>query len=495
MTIRSMTVFLTVVWGFAVIPISAQDTTLSEKPSISGILVDFQDIDLRMVITALAEAGGINVAYADLPARKVTLRIKQPVRRENILPLMRTLVQSQGLKTIEEGDIVRITQATTPVEAEESNSKNPEIRLFVYRLKHVHATPLSITLQTIFGAQRSSLPRQLQNHQNPTVPDSLDVWKFLDTQKPPAGQTLPSSLPAQLQGEVQIVPDETTNSLLIRSSPTDWIIVRQAIEAMDLRPLQVLIEVLIAEVRHTRELSTGISASATRTSNGSTADSASLATQTPNDFLVRLARGGNLKIDLAINALASRGNVRILSRPVVQAENNKEAKILVGEQRPFVQVFRSLPTSDAVRDQIVQYREVGTSLTILPTINPDGYVNLRVAQEVSNATSEPGPVSGSPVISTREVSTHLFVRDGRTAVIGGLVARERGRTRSGIPLLSSIPGLGMLFGSTRHTNNNTELFIFLTPHIIRSDEDTERLRGRMESLSGTLQKEIEKDKQ
>ena len=185
-------------------------------------------------------------------------------------------------------------------------------------------------------------------------------------------------------------------------------------------------------------------------------------------------------------ALATRGTVRVLSRPLIQAENNKEAKILVGEQRPFVQVFRSLPTSDAVRDQIVQYRDVGTSLSILPTINPDGYVNLQVKQEVSNATSEAGPIAGSPVISTRELSTFLFVRDGQTAVLGGLISREKGRARSGIPFLSAIPFLGALFGSTKNVDNNTELFLFLTPHIVMTDEDVDRVKKELEKNSEML---------
>ena len=117
----------------------------------------------------------------------------------------------------------------------------------------------------------------------------------------------------------------------------------------------------------------------------------------------------------------------MLSRPLVLAENNLEARILVGSQRPFVQVFRSLPTDAAVRDQVVQYRDVGTSLSLLPTINPDGYVNLQVKQEVSAATAE--QQFGAPVISTREASTHLFVKDGETVVMAGII--PAGRLASG----------------------------------------------------------------
>ena len=123
--------------------------------------------------------------------------------------------------------------------------------------------------------------------------------------------------------------------------------------------------------------------------------------------------------------------MRIVSRPVILAQNNQEARILVGSERPFVQVSRSLPTDAAVRDQVIQYRDVGTKLTITPTINADGYVNLQVLQEVSTATAE--TQFGAPVISTREASTHLFVKNGHTAVLGGLIDRQQEKTRVGHP--------------------------------------------------------------
>jgi general secretion pathway protein D len=184
--------------------------------------------------------------------------------------------------------------------------------------------------------------------------------------------------------------------------------------------------------------------------------------------------------------LKQRGEVNILSRPLLLAENNLEARILVGSQRPFVQVFRSLPTSDAVRDQVVQYRDVGTVLSLLPTINTDGYVDLQVRQEVSSATTE--QQFGAPVISTREASTHLFVRDGQSVVIGGLADRQLERTRTGIPLLSSLPFIGWLFGSVHDAETHSELYLFLTPHIVATDADADLLRrgieGRLDAVGG-----------
>ncbi|MDP1858415.1 MAG: secretin N-terminal domain-containing protein [Gemmatimonadaceae bacterium] len=467
--------------------LGAQDTS-RVRGAERGILIDFQDMDVRLVITALAEAGGLNVSYGELPARRITLRMRQPVARENVLPLLRSIVRSNGLRLEEEAGLLRIDAGDATDRAPgDSSSRRPgeEPRLYVHRLRHAQAARLATTLQSIFGggrgpaaggvapSRRGSLSQQLRDQRlPPTTPDSV----------PPVVRSplYGGSLPAQLHGDIQIVPDEATNSLLVRAEPGDWEILRQAVDAMDLRPLQVMIEVLIAEVRQSREFELGVSVSGSRTGTGTkpSSESGELKSASATDFVLKLQRNGKIDLQVALAALATRGEVRILSRPILMAQNNQEAKILVGSQRPFVQVFRSLPTDNGVRDQIVQYRDVGTSLTITPTINPDDYVNLVVAQEVSTATSE--LQFGAPVISTREASTHLFIRDGQTAVLGGLLDRQEDRTRTGIPGLSSLPLIGRLFGTTRTSTITSELILFLTPHLVRTDEEMDDARERIE---------------
>jgi len=176
--------------------------------------------------------------------------------------------------------------------------------------------------------------------------------------------------------------------------------------------------------------------------------------------------------------------VRILSRPLVQAQNNQEARILVGSERPFIQSSYTGVATGGVAQEIVQYRDVGTSLTILPTINEEGYVNLLLTQEVSSATAE--TQFGAPVISTREATTQILAQTGQTVVIGGLVDQQTEESRTGIPFLKDIPVLGWLFGTTRETVTNSELFLFLTPYVVASDEDEERLRAELEENAELL---------
>lgn len=476
--------------AFSATPVLAQSGGV--RPTAQGLLVDFNEVDLRIVVSALAEAAGMNVVLTDLPSRSVTLRLTQPVPAANLPALLRSFVQSQGLRLVQEDGFTRVESVDRPGggarvdagAAGESRNGAAGVRLFVYRLKHARAERLAATLQSLYGG-RSAGGGPGRPTRRPTLTDNLRSGLVppvgADTAPTPA--PAPPGLPGDVAGDIQIVADEPTNALLVRAEPGDWQVIQQAIDLLDLRPLQVLIEVVVADVRRSRGLEVGVSA---RGSNRNAARPLEGLLGAPSDssgtggLRVRALRLGSLDLDVALTALASSGRVNIVARPVLLAQNNLESKILVGEQRPFVQVSRTLPTSDAVRDQVIQYRDVGTSLTLTPTINPDGYVNLSLTQEVS-AVAEQGELA--PVISTREASTHLFVRDGQTVVIGGLIETQRDRTRSGIPYLKDLPVLGALFGTTRNTSRNSELFLFLTPHIIRNDDDAERLRERVDAAT------------
>jgi general secretion pathway protein D len=120
---------------------------------------------------------------------------------------------------------------------------------------------------------------------------------------------------------------------------------------------------------------------------------------------------------------------------------------------------------------VVQYRDVGTKLTIRPTINQDGYLSLLIQQEVNQVTTE--VLFNAPVISTREAATQVLVKDGQTIVLGGLRDRQHNANQSGIPILSHIPILGGLFGSADRSSLETELYLFVTPRILKTDADAD----------------------
>jgi general secretion pathway protein D len=272
-----------------------------------------------------------------------------------------------------------------------------------------------------------------------------------------------------------LVSNSTLNALLIRAADADFELLREAVDQLDIRPLQVLIEVLIVEARRDKSFSLGADLElAPQSVSGATIEGESFGAGV-GDVIVRFMNLAKGNVDAVLTLAESRGNVEIVSRPVLLASNNTEARFLVGSQRPFIQVSRSLPTDAPSRDQVVQYKDVGTSLTVRPTINQDGYVSLYIQQEINAATSE--TQFDAPVISTREAVTQVLVKDGQTIVLGGLSDQQRDRTRSGVPILSGIPIIGGIFGRQSRRDTQTELYLFVTPRIIRSDEDAARVTG------------------
>lgn len=492
--LRRMMIVLAVV----AVPAAAQEGVAR---TAGGVQIDFQGADMRVVVAALAEAAGLNLVYADLPSRPVTLRTGTPVPVERLRVYLESLLRAHDLRLEEEeGGLLRVVSSGAG-QAGGSRSLPPgtmgpvqpggPVRVFVHPLRHAPADDLARSIGALYGItdgggfrgredRPTSLTQQLraQRYDDPAAPESPD---------PNATR---GGVNAMLEGPVQIVPDMRTNSLLIRSTAADYATLAQAINQLDTRPLQVLIEVLVAEVRRDRQLNTGVSIRVPnqRDHESGAVIGGELAGTSTGDVVLRVLQLGAVRADVVLSALSASGEVTVLSRPVVMAQNNEQARILVGTERPFIQISRSLPTDGAARDQVVQYREVGTQLTIRPTINPDGYVTLAVLQEVSSATPE--TQFGAPVISTREAETRLLVKDGHTVVIGGLVDTQRSRGSSGIPFLREIPLIGRLFGSHSMRTDVTELFLFMIPHVLRTDEDvdaaTELVRERARRLDRAL---------
>ena len=481
-------------------PLGAQQAAplLPVKQEHDSVSVHLVDADLRAAVQALAPYLDRPVAFgSSVPGAKVTLETPHPVPRTGVRQLLEGLLASQNLSLV--GDsaaaVYRVepTPPPAPVPAAHTTAAPPSVglvQLFIIRLRHARAADVAATVNALYGRASALGEPGSAGSAAPTLSQQLQANQIPPGTAGAASPTPPSSAAASASssglvpglgghaatftGDVTIVPDPRSNSLLVRATPEDFALVEAAVKALDTRPLEVLIEVIIAEVQRNSSLGFGVDATVPPSRVG--AGGSVSATQTGaglTDFVLQLLHVSHLDIDATLTAAASKGLVKILSRPVVLAANNELATINVGSQRPFVQLARTLATDNTARDQVVQYKDVGTKLTVLPTISPDGYVGLQVSQEVDNATAE--VAFDAPVISTRSVETTLLIQDGHTVALGGLTDRERDVSQGGVPLLSSIPLLGGLFGRTSRQSTDTELYLFITPHVIRTDQEADSL--------------------
>jgi general secretion pathway protein D len=388
------------------------------------------------------------------------------------------------------------------------------LRTYVVPLKHASAGELATTLSQLLGvAVVGTGPSPAEALEERSLSGTLDEYRrreleALQTRRttplivavPPtspgdtvargdSGAVQPGTAQAgSVVGQTTIVPNPATNSIVIRTAPPNYPLLEETIRTLDVRPPQVLLEVLIAEIQLSKATRFGINWSVIGRDAGAQfgiQDFSDSGLSQITDFAARAVTLGDVDVRALLTALASKSNVRVLSSPHVLAVNNEEARILVGSEVPFSQSTRTGLTE--VVDRIVQFRNVGTQLTIIPRINQDGYVTVRILQEVSALTNQTLEAAlNAPIITVREAETSAIVRDGQTIVIGGLIAETRDRVESGVPVLKDIPLLGLAFKSSTTRDDRSELAIFVTPKVVYSDEDAARLlrqeRGRLRGL-------------
>jgi len=421
---------------------------------------------------------------------RVTVETPHPVPRKDVVRLLGGVVAAQNLDLVTDSTagLYRVKVHETPPPSAPSGPRAGQAgspQLFVIHLNHARAADVAATVNALYG-KSSALGESALSATANTLPNQLAQNQFQPNIGLPPGQSLATPAApggthaAALTGDIAIIPDPGTNSLLIRANENDYELIAAAVKELDVRPLQVLIEVLIVEVSKNSNWAAGLGisfptqrAKGTSTSLGGSTPSAGL-----GDFAFNVMRTGSPAFTASLSAAAAKGEARILSRPIVLAENNQEAEILVGSQQPFIQVQQT-QVGAVAQNQVVQYQDVGTKLTVKPTISTDGYVQLQLSQEVNQATAQ--VQFNAPVISTRTLKTQLLVRDSQTVVLGGLSSRERDKSTSGVPVLSSIPIVGLLFGQQGNTNTGTEFFLFLTPHIVRDDIGLTRVTAPIDS--------------
>jgi type II secretory pathway component GspD/PulD (secretin) len=228
--------------------------------------------------------------------------------------------------------------------------------------------------------------------------------------------------------------------------------------ALDQPPPQIMIEALVVELTDTKVGDAGLGLSyqdGRRTSSidvGEGEISYTTVGQLPRDFQARLT------------ALVESGAARIRAKPRMLTSNGQKASIFIGAQR-FIQVKGEVA--------VTQTADVGVKLEVTPWTGADGEIAVTLMPEVSNVR-EVDPTTGLPTLSTRRANTTVRVKDVETIIIGGLTLDQENSTVARIPVLSEIPLLGELFKRRTASSADTELLIYLTPHVLSGKEQAAR---------------------
>ena len=342
----------------------------------------------------------------------------------------------------------------------------PSSGLHFYQAQHKPAPELAASLNSIFGAATE-------------ITSSAADDRQVQTKK--------------AASSVKIIADELNNALIIRAGSKESQEILELLRQMDQYTPQVLIEATIAEVILNNDLRYGVRwfwENSNERIVSTDSPEGGVGVEYPGISYTQI--GTNFRV--ALSALASITDVSVLSAPSIMVQNNQTANLQVGDQIPIVtQQAQSVADGDAPIVATVQLRDTGVILEVTPRINASDMVSLVINQEVSDVAATTTSGIDSPTIQQRKLSSTVSVRNGRTIALGGLIRETETDSNTGVPLLKSIPLVGNLFSSRNTSVRRTELIIFLTPRIVRNDDESFRildlLREDMKSLSERLDRD------
>ncbi|OQB13406.1 MAG: Type II secretion system protein D precursor [Candidatus Omnitrophica bacterium ADurb.Bin205] len=197
-----------------------------------------------------------------------------------------------------------------------------------------------------------------------------------------------------------------------------------------------------------------------------------------------------------LNFLDTYGKLNIISQPRIAVVNNEEASIMVGIRDAYITQTQSQATSTTVTAETVEFIDVGVKLKVVPRIGSDGFITMKITPEVSSVkeTIETKLGSRIPIVQTSQSETTVKVKDGMMIMIAGMKRVESSDDIKGWPVLSRMPFIGTFFGNRDKQEKNTEVIIFLTPHLIRGDEGLYAAKLKeilpFEHLPGSTQQKI-----
>jgi general secretion pathway protein D len=316
--------------------------------------------------------------------------------------------------------------------------------------------------------------------------DANDVAPSLEAAL--AGMRLTDTVDARQP--IQVTADSSTNSLIVVASPQDFAMISQIVEKLDIVREQVLVEMTILEVSEEALKELGVDWATLDAAVSNSVRGFGLTNLGPrvnflSGDLEGLAVGAwkdtsaGVQIGAILQALQKKSGVNILSTPHVLTSNHRKAKIVVGENTPFVVQSRVTETTDFLTPTVIkqyEYKDVGITLDITPHVSQSGLVRLEIDSEFTKLIdSVTAASSDTPTTAKRSAQTVVTMGSGATVVIGGLIRDDKTRVENRVPLIGDVPVVGNLFRWQRDRVQKTNLLIFITPHVMTSPEQLQQI--------------------
>lgn len=459
------------------------------------ISLDLRDITVLDVLKFLSNKADLNiVATQDITAR-VTLFLKDV----SIGSALDIIIISTGLAIeFKEGILYVMTEEEYVALFGESYRDQRQVKIL--QLKYADATKVG----EIIGGLKSAIGRLIIDAQTGTIVliDTSDKIKLMEETAakidiPSIERILPTetevfelsyNLATDIEPKVsalltdnvgRVDVDEKTNRLLVTDFEYALKKIRTLINAFDRPTRQVLIETKILQIRLNNQYQMGVNWRQVF-NEGTEREKFTWdftgnfqINQTPANF-GQLTLGNLTKNDITatIQTLHTFGDTKTLATPQLMVEHNEEAEILVGTREAYVTSTVSQADSTTTTSEAITFIDVGIQLRVLPTINREGFISMRITPEVSAVGRTLTTSNGNqiPIVDTTNASTKVTVKDGHTILIGGLMQDDISKAVQKLPLLGDIPLVGAAFRFTNDDIDKTELVIFITPHIVGGDE-------------------------
>jgi general secretion pathway protein D len=397
------------------------------------------------------------------------------------------------------------------VKLDQPSSKTAAGNVHVVFLKNADALKLAVTLR----ASLASLATAGPGAGGISAAPPLTSPSFAASQGGASGSAGGVQASAQPSTGGQIQADPATNSLIITAAEPQYRQLRAVIDQLDSRRAQVFVESLIAEINSDKAAEFGIqwqntltgsrtdtnNLSAVGTNYGSAgknllaltasgfSSTATTATTTASTVLpptgLNLGLGtiiaGKTILGMFANFLQTTGEGNILSTPNLLTLDNEEAKIIIGQNVPFVtgQYTNSASSSGTAGTvnpfQTVERKDVGLTLKVKPQISENGTIKLEIYQEVSSVQASSINSTTGLITNKRSIQTNVLVEDGGIVILGGLLQDEYSGNKEQVPLLGDIPLFGNLFKTESRSRKKTNLMVFLRPVVVRDGAATEQL--------------------